>query len=499
MTADMTITLRAHLGAWLDHADVDHPFLEYAGRTFTWGEAQRCAVRLGDIVDDLGLERPVRIGVVLLNQPGCAAAVVGLLGRGDVVVTFNGLQPLEKLAEEVERAGVQLLVVPAQRSGDLRRLAEVASAVALVDGMTVTLDAVRPGGCAADAPTGVAIEMLSSGTTGRPKRIPLTDAQLDSSLAAAGQLPRGPGDRARGAVIVNAPLVHIGGMYALLSAVFTGRLVVLQDRFDVEVWADAVQRHQMRASGIVPAAIRAVLDADIAPDRLQSLQVLTTGTAPCPVEIVEEMHRRHGIAVLATYGATEFAGAVAGWTLPLFEEWWTAKKGSAGRAFGGAGLRITDDDGRPVAVGTLGRLEVMTQAGGGDGTWVRTSDRARIDDDGFLWIEGRTDNVIIRGGFKVWPDKVQAVLEAHPSVREAAVVARADRRLGQVPVAAVELHDGNEVPTSREMLEHCRAALVPYEVPADVVVVASLPRTPSMKVSSVELHEMLDRLAERDR
>jgi acyl-coenzyme A synthetase/AMP-(fatty) acid ligase len=278
-----------------------------------------------------------------------------------------------------------------------------------------------------------------------------------------------------------------------LSATFAGRHIALLERFRLDPWVEAVETFKPRAAGLVPAALRTVLDADVDPARLASLQVVTCGTAPCPVELAEEFTRRYGAKVLMTYGATEFAGAVAGWTLPLHEEWWSRKAGSTGRAFPGVGIRILDDDGVEVPTDEVGRIEVMTkQAPDGGADWIRTSDLGRLDADGFLWITGRADQAIIRGGFKVHPDVVQKCLEQHDDVLEAAVVGLPDDRLGYVPVAAVEPRYGHRPPAVEELTELCRSQLTPYERPVEIKVVDALPRTPSMKVSRVDLLELFE-------
>jgi acyl-coenzyme A synthetase/AMP-(fatty) acid ligase len=194
--------------------------------------------------------------------------------------------------------------------------------------------------------------------------------------------------------------------------------------------------------------------------------------------------------VLSVYGATEFSGAVAGWSLPDHRQFAAAKKGSVGRAFPGVTLRTISPDGAMCVPGEVGRLEVRTPQAGGDG-WVRTNDLARIDDDGFVWIVGRADDVITRGGFKIAPGTVAAALQRHPAVREAAVIGRPDDRLGEVPVAAVELDPGAPAPAPEELREFCRADLTPYEVPVAVVVVPALPRSASMKVDRTALTALL--------
>jgi acyl-CoA synthetase (AMP-forming)/AMP-acid ligase II len=154
-------------------------------------------------------------------------------------------------------------------------------------------------------------------------------------------------------------------------------------------------------------------------------------------------------------------------------------------------MRVVGPEGAELPAGSVGVLEVRTpQSPQGPDAWVRTSDLARLDDDGFVWIEGRADDAIIRGGFKVQPATVRAVLERHPAVREAAVTGRPDTRLGAVPVAAVELVPGATAPTPDELRALCREHLTPYEVPVAFLAVDELPRTPSHKVSRVDLLEL---------
>jgi acyl-CoA synthetase (AMP-forming)/AMP-acid ligase II len=128
-------------------------------------------------------------------------------------------------------------------------------------------------------------------------------------------------------------------------------------------------------------------------------------------------------------------------------------------------------------------LEVRSAQLGAEAGWVRTTDLAELDADGFLWIRGRADNAIIRGGFKIAPAEVVEVLERHPSVQEASVVGLADERLGAVPVAAVELVSGAPAIDGEELRSFAREHLTGTQVPSRIVVVEALPRTPSLKVS----------------
>ncbi|WP_327312145.1 class I adenylate-forming enzyme family protein [Streptomyces sp. NBC_01235] len=486
--------IRDRLTRLLAEAPADAEAIEHHGDWWTWGQVQEIARTVVDALDAAGLRTGARVGLVLENRPEHVAVVAAVIASGRCLVMLSPLQPAARLAADIDRSAPPVVVSgpePLAREGVLAAMTAHGAALALdTDG------ALRPAGgtAPADAPAnpGVAVEMLTSGTTGPPKRVHLRIGQLDQALVSGGQTPKSGRLLSRSASLVASPLVHIGGLWRALACLATGRRMLLLPKFAVEPWASSVERHRLRATSLVPAAIRAVLDADVPKERLASLEVVTSGTAPCPPELADAFHRTYGIPVLMTYGATEFAGAVAGWTLPLHERWWERKAGSAGRAFPGVDLRVTGEDGVELPVGTTGRLEVRTeQSPGGARAWVRTSDLARLDADRFVWIEGRADDAIIRGGFKVQPETVKRVLETHPAVREAAVAGLPDPRLGEVPVAAVVAEPGRTAPTTAELIELCRTRLTPYEVPSHIVVLDALPRTPSSKVSRVELLELV--------
>ena len=281
---------------------------------------------------------------------------------------------------------------------------------------------------------------------------------------------------------MNAPLVHVGGLFRVLQCISDGRPFALLERFTVESWVDAVRRHRPATASLVPTALRMVLEAGVDPADLSSLRSVVSGTAPLHPDDADAFTDRYGVPVLISYGATEFGGGVAGWNVADHQRFWAAKRGSVGRAHAGCRLRVVNPaDGRVLDPGEEGLLEVEA-AQLGAGGWVRTTDLARIDGDGFLWILGRADQAIIRGGFKIRPDDVRAALERHPAVRGAAVVGRPDARLGAVPVAAVELRAGVGGVTPRDLLDHAASLLAPYELPTEIRLVGELPRTASGKV-----------------
>lgn len=485
--------IRDRLSRLLAEAPADAEAIEHEGARWTWGQVQETAHGVVTVLDALGLPTGARVGVVLENRPEHVAVVAGVIASGRCLVMLSPLQPPLRLAADIERCRVPVVVAggePLARDGVSAAATAHGAVLELAADGTTRLTGTAPVDPAANP--GTAVEMLTSGTTGPPKRIHLRDEQLDQALVSGGQTPKPGRLLSDSASLVATPLVHIGGLWRALACLATGRRMLLLAKFAVEPWTDAVERHRLRAANLVPAAIRAVLDADVPRERLASLQVITSGTAPCPAELADAFYRRYDVPVLLTYGATEFAGAVVGWTLPLHRTWWDRKAGSAGRPLPGVEVRITGEDGTELPPDRTGRLEVRTeQSTEGGRTWTRTSDLARIDADRFVWIEGRADDAIIRGGFKVQPETVQRALESHPAVREAAVAGLPEPRLGEVPVAAVETEPGRPAPAVADLVALCRERLLPYEVPAHILVLDALPRTPSSKVSRVELLDLV--------
>jgi long-chain acyl-CoA synthetase len=343
--------------------------------------------------------------------------------------------------------------------------------------------------------------MPTSGTTGPAKRIQLTRRQLEASLAAALRHNNRPEVRDKplwtGAVgMVTIPIVHIGGLWALLQSLVAARPFVMLDRFTLSGWHAAVKEHRPILAGLPPAAIRSVLDSDIPREDLDSLRAVNAGTAPVDPILVDTFLERYGVPILVVYGATEFSGAIAGWTVKDFHTSWAAKKGSVGRPFPGVRLQVVDDDGNVMTPGETGRLQVASAQAGSAERWITTSDLAHLDADGYLYIDGRADDVIVRGGFKVAPETVVRALRSHAAVADAAVAGLPDARLGQVPVAAVELRADASV-TGDELRDHCRLSLTPYEVPTAVFVLDELPRGAVLKVDRRRLIALLEEMRGR--
>ena len=475
--------------------------LEFDHEWSTWGQLADTAAQAAALVRAPGEQ----VGILLRNRPVSVGFLLGVLQAGGCVVTINPGRGVERTTDDLRELDLPVLLgLP----DDVRTLVPESStattAVAAELGVPLTVEpGSHPGGVRRP---GVAVRMLTSGTTGPPKRIDLTYDMLERVLVGAAHYgsTHSASNRLRtGVAVVNSPLVHLGGLFRILTCVTDGRPFAFLERFGVDAWLDAVRRHRPATASLVPTALRMVLESDADPADLSSLRSVISGTAPLDPDDADAFERRFGVPVLVSYAATEFGGSVAGWNLEDHRRHWADKRGSVGRAHSGTQLRVVDDTtGDELAPGCDGLLEVKASQFGADAEWIRTTDQARLDDDGFLFILGRSDHAIIRGGFKVMPDDIRRALERLPEVRGASVVAVEDGRLGQVPVAAVELRAAAETDAQttdvETLLEQLVPVLAPYERPVELRLVDELPRTPSGKVDLTVVTSMFSDRSQED-
>lgn len=502
--SQITVNLRAVMAI-----DPDRGEIEFEKCDHSWREISKVVGEIEDLLDGLSLPPSARIGVMLRNRPGHVAALLAVLAGGRCLVSLNPALPDDKLWADLAALALPVVIADeedAPRTGLADCLAASGTGLIVVgarlEGARMALETSGARAPVSTSP-GVAIEMLTSGTTGRPKRVPLGTAAFEASFAEIARLEKRrelaeqPQLRS-GVTMVANPLTHIGGIYGCIGALLVGRKMVLLEKFTVASWVDTVRRHRLRVAGAVPSAIRMLLEAEIDPADLSSLTAIISGTAPLAPELVDAMLERFGVPVLSNYGATEFAGAIAGWSLPDFKANWPAKRGAAGRLHSNVAARIVaPDSGLPLVCGQEGLLEIRgDQLGpahrleGGD--WLRTTDRGVLDENGFLFIRGRADNAIIRGGFKIHPDDVVQALHQHPAIREAAVIGVSDARLGEVPAAAVILRKGATAPDPEAFRAFLKARLIAYQVPVHFRFVEDFPRTPSMKPSAPGLRALFE-------
>jgi len=238
-----------------------------------------------------------------------------------------------------------------------------------------------------------------------------------------------------------------------------------------------------------------LLESDVSKDEISSLVAIRSGTAPLDPETIEAVMDRWGIPVLTGYGSTEFTGVTA-WQIDDFRRNWAAKRGATGKLSPLYEARVRDLESDAILPpGEEGVLELRGDHVW-DGNWVRNTDRAVLDADGYLWIKGRLDNAINRGGFKVHGEEVASILDQHPAIRESCVVGIPDKRLGQAPAAAIVLKEGRNL-GEEELRAWARERLLPYQVPTVFLFVDEMPRTASEKPKLTDVRALFERPLEK--
>ncbi|MBK7947502.1 MAG: AMP-binding protein [Deltaproteobacteria bacterium] len=489
-------------------------------RRCSWREAADRVARLADWLQRAGVGPGERVALWLANRTAVLEAIFAAARIGAIALPINArLTPLEVAFQLADAAPRVLLVERAFRERADQALAavttvpppsrlEVGRGAARADGRVdacayeLALAASDPAAGPANAdprdPDSPMILMYTSGTTGQPKGALLPHRK---TLANCRNARAGFGTTARDRVLVVTPLFHSLGLQILaLPALFCGAAVVIQEGFDpVRAWR-AVDQEGITYLGAVPTAHQRLLDA-LGPEAPASLRFVFTAGAAAPAALLHAYHRR-GVVMLQGYGQTETSML----TCQRPEEA-LAKAGSVGRPLPFAELRLVAPatlDGpvagwRDVEAGAVGEIVVrgpITMLGYWKrpeatretlrGEWVRTGDLATRDGDFDVTLVGRAREMYISGGENVYPAEVEAVLESHPAIAEAAVVAVADATWGEIGRAHLVPRAGFALDLDA-LPEWLAPRLARFKQPRSYVVEASLPRTASGKVQKHRL------------
>lgn len=469
--------------------------IEFDGRWYSWGEVARIGERLEAVLVAAGVPHTTRIGLIVRNRVAHAAVLLGFIARRRPVTMIYAFQSPEALARELRslrlavvvaaqedwsatvmetlrETGIHALVLPADPDQPVASL-EASGSDALQRAVAVC----EPG-----------IEVLTSGTTGPPKRIPIRFEVLNRAVASATLEPQA----GEPPVQINVwPLGGVGGICVLCACAANGQPMSLLEKFSLDAFVQSIRRNRPPTLGLSPVAVRLIVDGQVPKEDLASVTAVFGGSAPLAPDLQDRFEQIYGIPIYWGYGATEFCGSVIRWTPTLRAAFGDSKRGSIGKAMPGVDIMVVDAaTGERAAVGHEGLLAVRVPQI--DPDWVTTSDLALIDADGFVFHRGRNDGAILRGGFKVLPERVIEVLRLHPAVADAAVVGVDDHRLGQVPAAAVEIRGALPWPSAMELEAHVRSHLPATHVPVRFALLDSLPRTPSMKVDLPRVRQLFE-------
>ena len=429
--------------------------------------------------------------VVLIdeNSPAVPIALFGAAIAGKPFVPVSYRLADDRLRSIVERVAPATVIAGA---GVAARLAgiEGIEIVDRADLLAVTEDTSieETDGWGCD-PESTAVLLFTSGTTGEPKAAVLRHLNLASYLVSSLEFGSADEDQA---TIVSVPPYHIAAVSSVLSTTYTGRRVVQLESFDAKEWVRLVRDESVTHAMVVPTMLNRILDVvDADGGGLPSMRSLAYGGGPMPRPVVERaMELLDGLDLVNAYGLTETSSTVAvlgpddhraafGSEDRAVRE----RLGSVGRVLPGVELTIRDPEGNEVPEGELGEIWVRGEQVSGeylgvdrdaDEGWFNTRDSGRLDEEGYLFVHGRLDDVIVRGGENLSPGEIEAVLVEHPAVESAAVVGIPDVEWGERVVAAVVLQPGAHVDEA-DLQEHVRSALRSACTPERIKLTDELP------------------------
>lgn len=469
----------------------------------SYGALEVLSAKVAALLAERGVKAGDRVALISPNLPQMPPIYYGILRYGAIVVPLNPLLKAREVAYHLQDSGATLAfawdgVMAEVAAGTAETGTEIipidANFMALVSPLEPLHDVAE---AAADD---TAVILYTSGTTGKPKGAELTHENLRSNAEVSVALF---GSRDGDVIFGGLPFFHIFGQTcALNSAVMAGATVTLLPRFDPLKALEIIARDKVTIFEGVPSMYIALLRA---PGRenydLSSLRLAASGGSALPVEILHEFESAFNATLLEGYGLSETSPVVS-----FNQTDGIRKPGSVGTAVTGAQLRVIDESGDDVEAGAVGEIAVAgpyvmkgywnnpeaTAAAIPDG-WFRTGDLGRQDEDGVFFIVDRKKDMILRGGYNIYPREIEEVLYEHPAVAEAAVLGKPDDVHGEEVCAVVALKAGavgsdNPEALAAEIQEFVKARVAAYKYPRKVMIVDELPKGPTGKILKREIN-----------
>ncbi|MGZ4284712.1 MAG: class I adenylate-forming enzyme family protein [Solirubrobacteraceae bacterium] len=475
----------------------DYEALLFEDRWHRSGELFGRSCRIAAGLTELGVAPGERIVVTMANSPDVGVLYQALWRAGGVVTPATFLLPPEDLRHVVANAEASAVVTSPEFVDKVREAVAGLDCVRNVissgdvDGDVLslsTLEQAEPAPIVDRADSDLAALLYTGGTTGRAKGVMLSHHNLYFSGHAGHEAGHVPGINRS---LATLPLSHAYGLLVTIVGMNSQEqgVAALLRWFDPQAFLSLIQEHRLQQSAVVPSMLQILLCLPLEDYDLSSLKFLSCGAAPLAHEVAEEVRRRiPSVSIRQGYGLTETAALVA--TNPAGRE----KSGSVGLPVPGTTVRIVDDEGRELPAGEPGEICARSPGVMGgywrspevtadalrDG-WLHTGDVGYLDEEGYLFIVDRKKDLIIRGGFNVYPRDVEDGLLEHPAVEMAAVVGKPDALHGEEVVAFVSLRNGQDI-TGEELVDWARSRIGGYKYPREVRVVDSIPLTPVGKI-----------------
>jgi long-chain acyl-CoA synthetase len=477
--------------------DPDHVAIKLDDVELTYSQLDGATAHFAGLLRDHGLQRGDRVGIMLPNVPYFPVCYYGVLRAGAVVVPMNVLLKKREVAFYLKDSGAKLLFAWEGFAED----AQIGAGEAGADCVLVKAGEFENEVGRAEPDTEVvatedddtAVILYTSGTTGKPKGAELTNANLTRNAQASRALF---GLGAEAVTLGALPLFHSFGQTCGLNATIGGGgTLTLIPRFEPGKALEIIERDHVNVFQGVPTMYGAMLHyAERDRFDVSTLQICASGGSAMPVELMHGFEEAFGCKVLEGYGLSE-SSPVASFNHPDRER----KPGSIGTPIDGVEMRIVDDDGTEVGQGEVGEIVIRghnvmkgywdrpdaTEETVRDG-WLYTGDMGKVDEDGYFYVVDRKKELIIRGGYNVYPREIEEVLYEHPAVREAAVVGVPHDEYGEEVGAAVALKDGASA-TPDQLRDYVKEQVAAYKYPRRVWLVDELPKGPTGKILKREI------------
>jgi acyl-CoA synthetase (AMP-forming)/AMP-acid ligase II len=497
----------------------DQEILVFEGTRLTYGNALDRVRRLASSFRELGIQPGDRVAALHTNCNQFIETYYATATLGATFVPLNYRAKLPELEYMVTAANVKLLSVGDRYIDSIKQLQPQFTSVrhyVSMDGKQPDMlyhgELIEKGSPdiedAEVDESDVSILMYTSGTTSLPKGVMLTYGDFTNYVVGTVEMADGSD---RGISLLCAPLYHIAGTANIMTAIWAGRKIVILRQFDPKEWLEAVEQEKVTHAFVVPTMMKQLIDhPEFEKFDLSSLQNVSYGGAPMPFPVIRkaiEMFPK-STGFVNAFGQTETTSTLtvlgpADHRLdgtPEEVERNLKRLTSVGLPLPDVEVRVLDDDNKELPANDIGEVVIRTPrvmkgyAGQENATaalldadgWLHTRDMGYIDEDGYIYLVGRKDDIIIRGGENIAPAEIEAVLHAHPAVDEAAVIGVPDVDWGQKIAAFVALRPGKTT-TADELGEFCRQRLASFKKPELIRFVDALPKNPLGKILKKEL------------
>jgi acyl-CoA synthetase (AMP-forming)/AMP-acid ligase II len=488
-------------------------------KRWTYAQTNERVSRLANSLVKLGVGKGDRVGMLQVNCHQFIESYYAAAKLGSIFVPLNFRAKADELAYMIMNAQAKILFLGSRYldliNSILPQLAMVKECISIDSRDRLYYEDLVQSASPEESYSEIGDEditilMYTSGTTGRPKGVPLRHNAFVSYVLENVD-PASPEIEERN--LLTVPLYHVAGIQAMLAAIYGGRTLVMMRQFEVKEWMEMIQHEKATRAMLVPTMLKRIIDdPDFNKYDLSSLKVVTYGAAPMPFEVINKaISVMPWVRFINAFGQTETASTITTLgpedhiiegTQEEREKKLKRLASSIGKPLPDVEVKIVDEEGKTLLPTEVGEIlargprvmtgywqdeqktsQVMTKDG-----WLRTGDMGWMDEEGYIYLTGRGDDMIIRGGENISPEEVENVLHSHPKIEEASVIGISDQEWGQEPRAVVVLKKGEKA-TPEEIIEFCRTRLSGFKRPRSVVFIDSLPRNPMGKVLRKKLRE----------